>query len=121
MKLSEFYRRIQRMLEIDANEVRRTCDATLKALFARLTPDEARHLAAQLPHQLRDRFVVKRGFERLSGEEVVDRVAMELDCDDYEAIRRIRAVFRVVREAVSAGAVDHALEQLPADVQAVLE
>jgi uncharacterized protein (DUF2267 family) len=120
VKLPEFLKRIQESLGLDPFEARRSATSILGALFARLTPDEARHLAAQLPHQLRDRYVVKRGFDRLSAGGLVRRVADDLDLDEDEAIRRIQRVFRVVREAVSPGAVEHALDQMPQDLQSLL-
>jgi uncharacterized protein (DUF2267 family) len=121
MKLPEFFQRVRRQLGLDAAESKRTCLAVLDALFARLQPAEARHLASQLPHQLRDRFVVKRGFKRLSSAQLVERVADQLGCDDDEAVRRIRGVFDVVREAVSIGAVEHMLDQLPRDLVGLLQ
>lgn len=120
MKLPEFLKRIQESLGLDPFEARRTAQSVLGALFARLTPDEARHLAAQLPHQLRDRYVVKRGFDRLSAAGLIRRVADDLDVAEDEAVRRIQRVFRVVREAVSPGAVEHALDQFPTDLQGLL-
>jgi uncharacterized protein (DUF2267 family) len=121
VKLQDFYKRTKTALGIeDAAETKRTVQIVLEALFARLTPNEAKHLAAQLPHQLRDRFVVKRGFERLDVSEFIGRISAGLGVNDREAVRRARAVFDVVCDAVSEGAIEHALDQLPSDFQRLL-
>lgn len=103
----------------DEDEARRLIDATLVTLAERITADEARDLAAQLPEEVQPLLVSGAG-ERFGDDEFVRRVMVRADIDAGRAGVRTAAVLGVLRDAVSPGEWGDVLSQLPGDpVQAM--
>jgi uncharacterized protein (DUF2267 family) len=113
MKYTEMIQALQRRAGIeDRYEAERTLDAVLRALSDRLTGDEADDLLAQLPSQLQETIPVTRAAMPMTPEEFVKRVSRELQVTDDEARERIRAVFGVLRQAVTRGEFEDVMAQL---------
>lgn len=102
----------------DREAAQQVTQTVLADLGQRLTGDEAQDLAAQLPEELKQPVT-----EHVAAEPVVDdvddflrRVADHLGegTDPDQARGYVRAVFTALTEAVSAGAIDHVRDQLPA-------
>lgn len=100
--------------------------ATLTTLAERLADDEARDLAAQLPRELQryiEEALEAKGDptgERFSLPEFFDRVAVREDADAQRAAFHARAVLSVLRRAVTPGAFDDVLAELPDEWDAFL-
>ncbi len=100
-------------------EAVRTLGAVLETLGERITKQEAKDLAAQLPVELKA--IVTSGksedpaVARFSLEEFYERVGARAEVHYGEAVERSRAVMRVLREAVSAGELQDILAQLPGE------
>jgi len=116
MKHTEMIQAVQARAGIDDRyEAERTLDAVLRALADRLTGKEAEDLFAQLPSQLRDTIPITVAANPMTPEEFVQRVARELQLPEDEARERVRAVFAVLREAVTRGEFEDVLSQLDAE------
>lgn len=101
----------------------RAIRATLETLAERLTAEESKDLASQLPreiglflHQPREatgqRFHLEEFFKRVNQREQVDPA---------DAVFHARVVFEVLGEAVSRGEMQDVIAQLPAEFQPFIE
>lgn len=95
--------------------------AYLHTLRDRLTVDASAHFAAQLPTLLRGVFYegwhpagVPKTMDR---QQYVHRFAQDANVRESDVPKAMDVVTRVVREHVTAGAVDRALDQLPQDIR----
>jgi len=96
--------------------------SVLCALEQRLIPEEAKDLEAQLPIKLlnlltrcerhRDTAPVK-----YTREQLLEKVALDLNMKPDEAEPIIRAVFATLREHVSEGEIEDVINMLPRDFQ----
>ena len=118
MQTDEFVGQVQNKAHLATlGEAMRATRATLETLAERLGPDETRHLAAQLPHEIQ-LFLSDAGLpvpERISSEEFLLRVCAREGIDLPLSTHHARAVIDVLTEAVSAGEITDVLDRLPAD------
>ncbi|MEU6641851.1 DUF2267 domain-containing protein [Saccharomonospora sp. NPDC046836] len=99
----------------------RVLRAWLHVLRDRLTVEAAAHFAAQLPELLRgtfyDGWVPSKQPQRFSVEECITRVSTEATVRRADVRQVIGGVTTGMRELLSTGALDHALDQLPKDLR----
>ena len=99
----------------------RTLRAWLHSLRDRLTVTVAAHFAAQLPELLRgvfyDGWNPSKVPIKYDSAEYVRRFAREATIHDTEVARTASLVARVARRHISDGALDEALDTLPADIR----
>jgi uncharacterized protein (DUF2267 family) len=113
MQHDAFLEALERLLGTDDRaEVERTAVAVLQALCDRLTGDEAWDLLAQLPAPLKKAVTLTQAPMRMTADDFVERIARELAVGPDEARERVRAVFAVLREAVSWGELEDVVVQL---------
>ncbi|GAA2430371.1 DUF2267 domain-containing protein [Streptomyces macrosporus] len=109
----------------DRHLAHRALRAWLHTLRDRLTVDVAAHFAAQLPELLRgiyyDGWVPSNVPIKYDREAYVNRFVQEARVGTGDVSRIIPAITAVVREHVSPGQLDRALDQLPHDVRALHE
>jgi uncharacterized protein (DUF2267 family) len=118
MQTHEFLGQVQskaRLPTLDA--AIRATRATLETLAERLGPDDARHLGAQLPHEIQ---LYLRGAappmpERFSSDEFLERVCTREGVDLSESTFHARAVIDVLSTAVSQSEIADVLSRLPDD------
>jgi uncharacterized protein (DUF2267 family) len=116
MQNDEFVKAVRERAQIpDRDDAERTAVAVLQALADRLTGGEADDLLAQLPEPLKSRISVTPEADPMTPDEFVDRIARELELPRVEARDRVRAVFSVLREAVTPGEFEDVLSQLDRD------
>ena len=98
-------------------EAVRAIRCTLGVLSQRLKAGEVKDLASQLPEEIGYYLMHSEAGQgqRFTIGEFLDRVTLCERADKPDAIFRVRAVFEVLREAVSAGQFKHVIDQLPAD------
>jgi uncharacterized protein (DUF2267 family) len=91
--------------------------ATFETLAERIGKNEARHLAAQLPHEIAHylRESPPEVGERFSFEEFCQRIAKRENGEVADAVFHARCVFETVEEAVTEGEVSHVVGMLPED------
>jgi uncharacterized protein (DUF2267 family) len=118
MQTDEFLGQVQNKAQLATlGEAVRATRATLETLAERLGPDEARHLAAQLPHEIQ-LFLADAGMpmpERFSSAEFLLRVCAREGIDLPESTHHARAVIDVLTEAVSPGEIVGVFDRLPDD------
>ena len=118
MQTQEFLGQVQDKAGLATlGEAMRATRATLETLAERLGPDETRHLAAQLPHEIQ-LFLADAGMampERFSSSEFLLRVCAREGIDLSESTHHARAVIDVLTEAVSPDDIDDVLDRLPDD------
>jgi uncharacterized protein (DUF2267 family) len=113
MKYDQFLAALEERAGIaDRDEAARTAVVVLQALADRLTGGEADDLLAQLPEPLKSTINVTEAADPMKPDEFVDRIARELQLPEEEARDRVRAVFGVLREAVTPGEFEDVLSQL---------
>jgi uncharacterized protein (DUF2267 family) len=113
MKYHEFRKAVEERAGIDdPEEAERTAVVVLQALADRLTGGEADDLLAQLPEPLKSTIKVTEAADPMDPDEFVDRIARELQLPHADARDRVRAVFSVLREAVTPGEFEDVLSQL---------
>ena len=86
--------------------------ATLETLRERLQPEAAKHVAAQLPHELA-RHLRGGNFEHFGLSDFYRRVARREEADIEKAAFHARCVLETVAEAITPGAVHKLEKQMP--------
>jgi uncharacterized protein (DUF2267 family) len=117
MQTEEFLGQVQNKARLATlGEAMRATRATLETLAERLGPDETRHLAAQLPHEIQ-LFLADGGTmpERFSSDEFLLRVCAREGIDLPLSTHHARAVIEVLTQAVSQGEIVDVLARLPND------
>ena len=118
MQTEEFLGQVQNKAHLATlGEAMRATRATLETLAERLGPDETRHLAAQLPHEIQ-LFLSDAGLpipERFSSDEFLLRVCAREGIDLPLSTHHARAVIEVLTQAVSPGEIVDVLDRLPDD------
>jgi uncharacterized protein (DUF2267 family) len=123
MQTDEFLGHVQNKAQLATlGDAMRATRATLETLAERLGPDEARHLAAHLPHEIQ-LFLADAGMpmpERFSSAEFLLRVCAREGIDLSESTDHARAVIDVLTRAVSPGELVEVFDRLPADYRRLL-
>ena len=117
MQTDEFLGQVQNKAHLATlGEAMRATRATLETLAERLGPDDTRHLAAQLPHEIQ-LFLADPGAvpERFSSAEFLLRVCAREGIDLKLSTDHARAVIDVLTQAVSPGESIDVLDRLPDD------
>ena len=118
MQTDEFLGQVQDKAHLATlGEAMRATRATLETLAERLGPDDTRHLAAQLPHEIQ-LFLSDTGLpvpERFSSDEFLLRVCAREGIDLTLSTDHARAVIDVLTQAVSPGESIEVLDRLPDD------
>ena len=122
MHYAAFIDRVQRRAGCDSQEEAvRATHATLETLGERLSPREARQLAAELPHELRAYVLQRPAHQPFALEEFFHRVSARAGVRWHQAVSHARAVITVVGEAVSAGELEDVRTELAPDYDALFE
>jgi uncharacterized protein (DUF2267 family) len=121
-----FYRRVVEETGLTLEAAKSATPAVLHALRDRLTPDEARQLAAQLPHEIRASWsageVAGRRPVRIHRPAFYARVRAAAGLESTrEARALIVAVFAALKAQVSPGEAEDVRAQLPKDLKVLWE
>ena len=123
MRARQVYSHVAVEAELDTlEESRRATAAVLQALRDRLTPDEARQAAAQLPRELKELWAGGRPPMtrplRLHRRQFLERVRLDADLRTTGQAERVTdAVFAAIKEQISEGEADDIMAQLPRDLK----
>jgi uncharacterized protein (DUF2267 family) len=116
MNYDQFMSLVEHRARLDTEEeAYKVVGATLSTLAERLTPDEARQLAAQLPKEIQHFLTDVNRRKTFGLDEFYEKVAQRESYDDPEIIDHARAVISVVAETVSSGEMEDVLAQLPSE------
>jgi uncharacterized protein (DUF2267 family) len=120
MQTQEFFGRVQNKARVPTvGDAMRATRATLETLAERLGPDEASHLGAQLPREIRDYLVIRTPPERFSSEEFFARVGSREGIDLPASTQHARAVIAVLTQAISPSEIDDVLGRLSDDYRSL--
>jgi uncharacterized protein (DUF2267 family) len=106
MKYDEFIKHVQTIAQINSKQAAQTAtSATLETLKERIVGDEASQLAAQLPKELGQYLHGREGENggTFGVNEFLQRVSQKAGVDTDMAITQVKAVFAVLKDAVSPG------------------
>jgi uncharacterized protein (DUF2267 family) len=119
MTYDEFIDLVAQRAGISPEEAWRAVRATLKTLAQRITAGEAEDVAAELPEELRLALRDGEHPEAFDVQEFLQRIVAREGglLDEATAERHARAVFAVLRRAVSAKEFHDMVSQLPGDIQ----
>lgn len=123
MKHDEFIGQVENRARLDSRgAAARAVRATLETLAERLPSDEAHHLASQLPLEIGEHLERAKGPAADFGlDGFFERVAAKEGVEEGDAAYHARCVLEVLREAVTAGQVDHVRIALPEEYARLFE
>jgi uncharacterized protein (DUF2267 family) len=124
MNYAEFVKKVRLLAQLDSNEAaRQAIQATLETLAERIAGGEASHLAAQLPHELREYLSVSPQHrpERLPLGKFFERVAHRQGREVHEIIPSTRAVLEMLKEGVQPTELADLYAQLPDDYKRLFD
>jgi uncharacterized protein (DUF2267 family) len=127
MTTLQFYRKvIEETGQTDREAVKRGTAAVLRALRDRLTPDEARQAAAQLPREIRAVWAAGETSSRhpvkLHRRDFYERVKRDAELTSIREARFLTiATFMALKEQLSPGEAEDIQAQLPRDLKEVWE
>ena len=116
MDYNEFIGHVQHRARLSTREAaEKAARATLETFAERLAGGAAHNLSSQLPADLAQWMRHNDEQQTYTLQEFFERVAEREDAELPEAIHHARAVFDVLREATSEGAMENVIQQLPDD------
>ncbi|HEY3298780.1 MAG TPA: DUF2267 domain-containing protein [Armatimonadota bacterium] len=122
MQYDQFIGQVQHRARLaSSGEAVRATRATLLTLGERLFGGEAWNLAAQLPEEIKEFLEGGGAGESFDLPEFYARVSDKEGVDLRQAVFHARAVVSVLRDAVSQTEIQHALDQLPKEYNALFE
>lgn len=123
MKYDEFIKHVQTIAQLDSKQAaERATSATLETLKERIVGDEASQLAAQLPKELGQYLHGREGENggTFGVNDFLQRVSQKAGVDTDTAITHVKAVFAVLKDAVSPGEFADVRVNLSDDYQELL-
>jgi len=124
MNYDEFIGQVQHRARLSSRaQAERATRAFLETLSQRLAGGEPKHIASQLPPEL-GRYLLEPlagAGMRYGPRDLYELMSMREGVDVPEAAHHARAVASVLREAVSQGAWENMLAQLPPELDQLLE
>lgn len=118
MDLDEFLGHVQHRAQLaSTGQALNATRSTLQVLGQRLAGGAPGNLAAELPRELREYLQDPGGGESFGLDEFCRRVSAREGVDLPQSVHHARVVIEVLQEAVSAGAANKVLEQLPDEYQ----
>ncbi|MGE5430614.1 MAG: DUF2267 domain-containing protein [Syntrophomonadaceae bacterium] len=122
MEFDEFIRSVKHKAVLDnRDEVIRAIKVTLQTLKERLSGDEPRHIAAQLPRQIGEMLQEDGRGENFTVDEFFKRVSRREGTEIPVAMLHARAVLEVIKDAITVGEMDDVRAQLSAEFYELFE
>ncbi|MBD3402573.1 DUF2267 domain-containing protein [candidate division GN15 bacterium] len=122
MQYSDFIGHVQHRARLDSqNDAVRATRATLQTLAERIGGGEPADLAAQLPGEIGYYLTNDTGADPFSVDEFINRVSRRAEVEFATARNHARAVFDVIRDAISQGEFEDIRAQLPDDYRELFE
>ncbi len=121
MDYKEFIDLVQKNSNLpDRDDAEQITRATLETLGEVLQHTERDDLAAQLPKELKS-FLYERDHDLYQLQEFYRRVGARSNSGYYDAAERAKAVMQALADAVTPGALDQAMADLPAPYKDLLK
>ena len=123
MNNAEFFRRVQALSALPTRKDAERVSAAVLSALSHLAPDSQtrRQFVTQLPGSLKNRILAEPPRSLLMDREaLIQHVGATLDAHAPEAQRLLRAVYAVLRTAVSPGELEDFEARIPKDVTTLL-
>lgn len=120
MKYRELVKRVQNYSGFSDKESENALQLVTETLAARLTEDERKDFASQLPEELKDMTLSMSGQEKMSKDEFYSEIEDTQGIDHGHAKKQIMAVWLALKDALTPGQIDHIKTQLPNDLASEL-
>lgn len=113
MTFREMIKKVQHYSGFSDSESKDALEMMVESLAVHLTEGERKDFASQLPQELKDMALSVDATEENSREDMV-RQFMEIeDIDESRAKKQILSAWRVLKDALSEGEINHIRDQLP--------
>lgn len=120
MGYREMVKKMQSYSGFSDSESENALHVFIKALSKRLTSDEREDLASQLPAELQDEALQTEETDKMQMEDMMHEVAEQQQIDESHAKKQIMAAWHTLKDAVSAGEIQHIRAQMPQSMTAML-
>jgi uncharacterized protein (DUF2267 family) len=120
MTYQELIKRVQHYSGFSDSESQDALVLFVKNLAARLTPDERKDFASQLPRELKDVALTDEISRVKTAEAFIQQFCLEEDIDEGHAKKQVMSVWRAIKDAISEGEIKDIKAQLPTDLAAQL-
>ena len=121
MQPEKFYTKVQNYSSLtDREKCKELCSVVFKLLSNRLTEDESKDLKSQLPSALKDIWKRDAGRDviKFHKDEFLERVMKEGRLENLGTAENVtKAVFKTLKEQISAGEAEDVNAQLPKDLK----
>jgi uncharacterized protein (DUF2267 family) len=121
MKYNQFIAHVEEHSGLGYEQAEEATHAFFEMLGARLTTDESKHLASQLPNELAETVkTASTDQSQVDAGEFFERIGNHQNAGRSIAYDHAQAVWDTLKQAVSKGQINHIREQLPTDIQSLL-
>lgn len=113
MKYRELMKRVQHLSGFSDKESKEALNATVEVIAVRLTDDERKDFASQLPTELQDIALTVRATEDNTKQDIVEQIVKTQSVTKARAKKQLLSAWTAIKEAISPGEIDDIRAQLP--------
>jgi uncharacterized protein (DUF2267 family) len=120
MTYRELIKKVQHYSGFSDDESETALVLFVKNLAARLTPNERKDFASQLPIDLKEVALTDEVSKVRTANDFIMQFCLEEDIDEKRAKKQVMSAWRAIKDAVSKGEIEDIKAQLPRDIAAQL-
>lgn len=120
MGFRELIKKMQAYSGFSDTESKEALEVTVESLAVHLTEGERKDFASQLPQELHDIALSVYATEENSKEDILHQIMMVEGIDEPRAKKQLLCAWKVLKEALSPGQINHIRAQLPTSTVALL-
>jgi uncharacterized protein (DUF2267 family) len=116
MTYRELIKKVQHYSGFSDSESETALTLFVKNLAARLTPDERKDFASQLPEDLKELAMTDEISKVRTANDFILQFCIEENINEARAKKQIMSAWRAIKDAISKGEVEDIKAQLPTDL-----
>jgi uncharacterized protein (DUF2267 family) len=120
MTYRELIKKVQLYSGFSDSESETALRLFVRKLAARLTLNERKDFASQLPKDLKDEAMTDETSEVRTAEDFIMQFAIEENIDESRAKKQVMSAWKAIKDAISKGEIEDIKAQLPHDIAAQL-
>jgi uncharacterized protein (DUF2267 family) len=120
MTYREMIKKVQHYSGFSDSESETALVLFVKNLAARLTPDERKDFASELPIDLKKVALTEEVSRVRTADDFIQQFCEEEEIDKNRAKKQVMSAWRVIKDAISKGQIEDIRAQLPNDLAAQL-
>ena len=120
MNYRELVKKVQLYSGFSDSESETALRLFVRKLAARLTPDERKDLASQLPGDLKMEAMTDESSDVKTATEFIQQFCEEENIDESRAKKQVMSAWHAIKDTVSKGEIEDIKAQLPRDLAAQL-